>query len=75
MNASRTKGVTLYVDGGYIFKVPSASLTFWHALTSIPVISSIGMSAFSMSTTKIRDVMESIPPFLYKSCLQQFNEY
>ena len=39
-----------------------------------PVIRCVGMSPESMSTVRICDVIESIPPFLYKSCLFSYIE-
>ena len=33
---------------------------------------SVGMSDCSMSTTRIRDVTDIKPPFLYRSCLNEF---
>ena len=36
----------------------------------MPVISSIGMSDWSMSTTRMRDVTDISPPRLYRSCLR-----
>ena len=33
---------------------------------------SVGMSDCNMSTTRIRDVTDIKPPFLYRSCLNEF---
>ena len=68
INASRTSAVTLHIyeltdaqfDGCAYFSA-------WRM--SIPVTSSVGMSDCSISTTKIREVTESIPPCRYKFCL------
>lgn len=43
--------------------------------TRIPVMSSVGMSLWSISTMRILDVTEKSPPFLYMSCLQNVLEY
>lgn len=42
--------------------------------TSIPVMRWVGMSDVSMSTVKICEVMDTSPPFLYKSCLYAYDE-
>ena len=40
----------------------------------MPVMRWVGMSEVSMSTVKICEVMERSPPFLYKSCLNIWDE-